>query len=166
VFAVALAGYPLAYAGNLTALAAVLAALGLVFVLVAVAFRARFAVGAGLFAIAAEYVLVEVAGKVATASIVGYAVGLVVLAEIVLWHGLLPSPARMDTAVLTRWLQTVALTGLGAAVLAFVVLAGAGLTIPGATPAAIAGSGAGILLVAIPWLLLRRSPGHAGPGKD
>jgi hypothetical protein len=165
LLAAALAGYPLAYAGGLTAPAALLAAFGLLFVLAAVVFRARSAVGPGLFALAAEYVLAEVTGRVATASIVGYAVGLVILAEIVLWQGMLPSPARMDTAVLTRWLRGVVLIGLGGAVLAVVVLAGADLAIPGAISGAIAGSGAGILLLAIPWLLLTKRPDRVGHAK-
>ena len=96
VLAAALAGYSLVYAGGLRAPAALLAGLGLIFVLAAVVFRRPFAVAAGLFALAAEYVLVEVTGHVPTVSLAGYAAGFVVLAEVLLWQGQLPSAARMD----------------------------------------------------------------------
>ena len=64
---------------------ALLAGLGLLFVLPAVVFRTRFATAAGLFSLAAEYVLVEVTDRVAILSIAGYAAGLVILAELLLW---------------------------------------------------------------------------------
>ena len=133
-----------------------LAGLGLLFVLAAAVFRVRFAVAAGLFALAAEYVLVEVTDHVATVSIAGYAVGLVVLAEVLLWSGQLPSPARMDVAVVARWLQGVAATALAGAALALVVLAAAGFQIPGVLSGTMAGAAAAAVMLALPWLLLRR----------
>ncbi len=156
VLAAALAGYPLAYAGDLTPPAALLAGLGLLFVLAAAVFRVRFAVAVGLFALAAEYVLVEVTDHVATVSIAGYAVGLVVLAEVLLWSGQLPSPARMDVAVVTRWLRGVAATALAGAALALVVLAAAGFRMPGVLTGTIAGAAAAAVMLALPWLLVRR----------
>jgi len=166
LIAAVLAGYPLVYAGDLTAAAALLAALGLLFVVVTVISRTRFAVAAGLFALAAEYVLVEASDRVGVVSIIGYAAGLVVLAEILVWLEQLPYPARMDVTVLSRWLQGVGLIGLSAAGLAVIVLAAAGLRIPGAVSGAIAASLAVLLLIAIPWLLIKRPPGRAAGRKQ
>jgi len=131
-----------------------------------VVFRVRSAMAAGLFALAAEYVLVEVTDRVPAVSIAGYAVGLVVLAELLLWSGQLPSPARMEVAVLTRWLQGVALTAAAAAGLAIVVLAAAGFQIPGAFTGTIGGAAAAAVLLALPWLLVRRGAVRRGRARD
>jgi hypothetical protein len=151
----ATAAYPLAYAGDLRAPVALLAAVGLFSVLVAVVFRARSAVAVALFALAAGYVLVEVAGRLATVSVAAYSVGLIVLAEVLFWPVQLPPRARVDRKVVVRWAQRVALAAIGAALLAFLVLVAAGLEIPGAVYGAILGAAAALLLLAVPWLLTR-----------
>jgi hypothetical protein len=166
VIAAALAGYSLAYAGELTPPAALLTGLGLFFVLLAVVFRARFAVAAGLLVLAAEYVLIEVTDRVPAVSIAGYAVGLVVLAELLLWSEQLPSPARMEVAVLTRWLQGVALTAAAAAGLALIVLTAAGFHVSGAFTGTVGGAAAAAVLLALPWLLVRRGAVRRGRARD
>jgi hypothetical protein len=155
IVAAALAAYPVVYAGNLTPPAALLAGAGLFFALVAVVFRARFAVGVALFALAGGYVLIEVAGRLATISVAAYAVGLIVLAEVLSWPAQLPLRARVDRKIVVRWAQRVALMAVGAALLALLVLVAAGLQIPGAVYGAVLGAAAALLLLAVPWLLTR-----------
>jgi hypothetical protein len=157
-----LAGYPLGHAGDLIAPAALLAALGLLSALGSLLFRLRFVLAPGLLALAAEYVLVETSGRVPAVSLAGYSAGLVVLAEVLLWQRELPTPARMDVLVLVRWLQGVGLSALAAAVLAFIVLFAAGLQLPGPAWGALAGAAAGMLLLALPWLLLRGRGSRGG----
>jgi hypothetical protein len=166
LLAAVLAGYPLAYAGELAPPVALLAGLGVVLVIPAVVFRARFATTAGLCALAAEYVLVEVTDRVAILSIVGYAVGLVILAELLLWPVSLPAPGRVDLSVVVRWLRGLTLIALAAAVLAILVLAAAGFRIPGAPTGTIAAAAAAAIVLALPWLLLRRSLARGAPRKN
>jgi hypothetical protein len=132
-----------------------LAGVGVLSVLLAVTLRVSSAITVGLFALAAEYVLLEAAGHVATFSIVAYAAGLVVLAEILLWLRQLPSSARVDAAVVAGWARGVALIALGTIVLTVVVLAAAGLQIPGAVSGALAGAAAVVFLLALVWALGR-----------
>ena len=87
MLACVLAAYPIVVTTRALAFAVVpLAALGVLFALLALLFRVRFAAGA-LFALAVEYVLVEVTGHAGGLSIIGYAVGLVVLCELLFWSG-------------------------------------------------------------------------------
>jgi hypothetical protein len=155
VVAAALAGYALAYAGDLVAPAALLAGLGLLLALLTLTLRLRVTALAVL-SLAGEYVLVEVTGRVATLTVVGYAVGLAVFAELALWTADLPASGRADMAVVTRGLRGVVLIAIGAAALALLVLIASGLQIPGAVPATIAGAAAAAVLLALPWLLVRR----------
>ncbi len=142
---------------------ALLAGLGLLFVIPAVVFRSRSATAAGLFLLAAEYVLVEVTDRVAILSIAGYAAGLVILAELLLWSASLPSPSRVDLSVITRWLWGVTLIAVAAAALAIMVLAVADLRIPGGPTGTIAGATAAAMVLALPWLLLRRRLARSAP---
>lgn len=155
MLAAALAGYPLVYAGDLIAPAALLAGLGLLLVLLSILPRAPFVLAPGLLALAGGYVLVEATNRAAALSVVGYAAGLVVLAELLLWLGQLPSPGRMESAVLARWLQGVALIAMAAVVLAALVLVAGELQLAGAVSGAMAGSLALLLLLGLPWFLLR-----------
>jgi hypothetical protein len=155
VVAAALAAYALAYAGDLIAPAALLAGLGLLLALLALTLRPRVTVLAVL-SLAAEYVLVEISGRVSTLTVVGYAVGLAVFAELVLWAAELPASGRADVAVVSGGLRGLVLIAIGAAALALLVLVASGLQIPGAVPATIAGVTAAAALLVLPWIMVRR----------
>lgn len=145
-------------AGALSPLVDLLGALGLLFVAVAVLRRGSL-VGAGLFSLAAEYVVVEATGRTAATSIVAYTVALSLLAELVLWLGELPSAATADWGVVVDRLLVLAVMALAAALLALVALAAAGLRVAEAFEAALFGTAAAVALLALPWLLLRRQDG-------
>ena len=132
-----------------------LAVLGVLFALTALVLRARFT-GAAVFILAVEYTIVEVTDRVGSLSIVAYAVGLVVLCELLLWFGRLPTRGLADASAVVGQLRGIGLLGLAAALLALVALAAAGLRIPGALAGTIAGSAAAIILLALPRFLVTR----------
>jgi hypothetical protein len=156
LLAAGLAAYPVVTAGRLAPLLGLLAAVGVLCVLLALAARGLFT-GAALFTLALEYALAEVTGRVPAGSVIGYAAGLIVVSELLLWSARLPRSASADRAVAAGHVLALALLAVAAAVLAVAVLAAAGLRLPGALEAALLGTAAAVALLALPWLLLRRS---------
>ena len=143
-------------AGQLRAVAGLLAAPGLGCALLALFYRVRFAGGA-LFALTIEYMVVEATGGAGHLSVIGYATGLVVFCEAVFWLDQLPPEALVARSVLVERILGLGLAGAGAAVLALVVLLASGLEFPGSFQAALAGASAAAAVLALPWLLLRRT---------
>ena len=117
--------------------------------------RGRLA-GPALFTLATVYTIVEATGHAPAASVIGYAAGLVVVSELLLWAAQLPGSAAADRAVAAGRLTLLIAIALAATLLALAVLAAAGLRLPGALEAALLGTAAAVALLALPWLLLRR----------
>lgn len=163
----ALGAYPVIDAAGLVPLTATLAVFGVFFVILAILLREHF-IGVALLALAIEYLVAEATGSASTLSIGIYAVGLIVLCELVFWTRRLADCARVDTSVVTGWLRGVALIGIAAALLAVLALAATGCQIPGSVTAAIVGSTAAVALLALPWLQTgsRHAGGHAREQKD
>ena len=159
--AAALAAYPLPGAGRLAPLLGLVGGAGLGAALAAPHVRARLT-GPALFALATEYVLAESAGRVPAVSVTGYAAGLIVMAELLLWAGQLPRRGRADWAVAAAQAVTLAVLALAGAVLALAALAVAGLRLPGVWTGALVGMAAAAALLALPLLLLR-STATRGP---
>jgi hypothetical protein len=90
---------------------------------------------------------------------VAYAAGLVVYTEILLWLGQVPSSALVDGRVLAIWLRNLGLTALAGALLALVALAATGFQMPGALAGPLVGCAAAAVLLAVPWLLVRKRGG-------
>jgi hypothetical protein len=151
-----LATYPIVVAGVLAPLIAALAGIALLCTLLAIVSRRRF-VGAALFALAAEYVVVEATGRAAASSVVAYAVGLIVLSELLLLAAELPRRGLVDATVVASELLVLGGTALAAALLALVALAASAVRLPGGFEAALLGSVAAVAVLGIPLLLLRRS---------
>jgi hypothetical protein len=141
-------------AGELAPAVDLLGAVALLLVTTTLAFRAPLA-GAALFVLGAEYVLVEATGRAPAASVIAYGVGLLLCAELLLWAGELPSAAVADRALVAERLASLAVLVSGAAVLGLVALAGSGVRLPGAFAAALVGTTAAIVLLALPLALLR-----------
>jgi len=158
LLAAGLAAYPVFTAGRLAPLLGLLAAAGLICALLGLLARGRFT-GAALFTLALEYALAEATGRVPAGSVIGYAAGLIVVSELLLWSARLPRSASADRAVAGWHVLALAVLAVAAAVLAATVLAAAGLRLPGALEAALLGTAAAVTLLALPWLLLRRSIG-------
>jgi len=133
----------------------VLGAIGLLCVLTALLGRGRLA-GPALFTLATEYTIVEATRHSPAASVIGYAAGLIVVSELLLWSAQLPRSAVTDRAVAAGRLALLTAIALAAALLALAVLAAAGLRLPGALEAALLGTVAAAALLALPWLLLRK----------
>jgi hypothetical protein len=146
------------HAGVLAPLVGLLGGLGLLFVAVAI-LRRGVLLGAGLFSLAAEYALVETTGRVAAGSVVAYAVGLVLLCELLLWLAELPSAAAVDRRIVVDRLLALAAVGSGAALAALVVLAATGLRVGTGFEAALLGTAAALALLALPLLLVRSDHG-------
>lgn len=154
--------YPSLAAGRLASLTGLLGAVGVACAITAVLARGLYAAGA-LFSLAAEYVLAEVTGHVPPGSVIAYAVGLILVCELLLWAAWLPRRARADRAVAVRYLAWLAAMAAAAALLALAVLAAASLRLPSALVAAVLGIAAAVALLALPWLL-GRGAGGPGPG--
>ena len=142
---------------------AVLAALGMLFTFAALVFGARFA-GGGVAAVAIEYVVVLAASKTGAPSLVAYAAGLVVLAELLFWTAELRFPGLVDWAVVAACAARAGAAGAAGAVFAVVVLVASGLQLPGPVWAVAVGCAAAVVLLAIPWLLLRKQAGRGTRG--
>jgi hypothetical protein len=142
-------------AGELSPLVDLLGAAGFLLSVAAGAARRRVT-GAALSALGAEYVLVETTGRVAAATVIAYAVGLILCAELLLWAGDLPTRALADGAIVADRLVTLGAVAACAALLALVALAGSGVRIPGAFAAASLGALAAAGLLGLPLMLLRR----------
>ena len=142
-------------AGKLAPLVDLLGAVGFLLVAPAALARPRLA-GLALFALAAEYVVVETTGRVAAATVIAYAVGLILCAELLLWAAELPSLAVADRAIVADRLVALGAVAVAAALLALVALAGSGVRLPGAFAAALLGAIAAAALLGLPMLLLRR----------
>jgi hypothetical protein len=154
--AAGLAAYPMLAAGALGPLVDPLGGVGLLFVLAAILRRRRF-VGAALFTLALEYVLVEATGRAGPGSVLAYAVGLIVLSELLLLGGELPRAAIADRSLAVGALVLLAGVALAAALLALVALAATTVRLPGAFEAALLGTTGAVALLALPRLLLRRA---------
>jgi len=165
--AVALAGglatYPILRAGPLTRVAVPLAVIALLLVLSSVIWRGRLT-EAVLFFVAGEYLIVQVTDHVSTLSVVGYAAGLVVLCELLFFGAGLPQSGTVDSGVIVERLLRLTLTGVGAAVVAVLVLAVGGWRTTGVVKAALIGMAAAIVLCGLPWLLTRRRRGEDDRG--
>jgi len=135
--------------------AAPLAVVGLLLTLLAVAWPLRLT-GPVLFVLAGEYLVVEVAGRVPTVSVVAYAVGLAALCEVLHFHGQLPASGIVYLRVIAERLLYLGVVGLGAAVIAVLVLVVGGLRTFDALAAGFVGMAAAVLLCVIPWVLVRR----------
>jgi len=153
--ATGLATYPIVVAGVLAPLIAALAGIALLCTLLAIVSRRRF-VGAALFALATEYVVVEATGRAAATSVVAYAVGLILLSELLLLAAELPRRGLVDASVVASGLLALGGIALAAALLALVTLAASAVRLPGGFEAALLGSVAAVALLGIPLLLLRR----------
>lgn len=154
MLAAGLAAYPVVQAGALGRAVLLLAVLAMVCVVAAVVLWGRLA-GVALFLLAAEYVVVEATSRVGPLSIVVYAVGLIVLFELLLWSAELPRRAVVDRAVATHRVLSLGLIASAAALLALVALAAAGLSLGGAYRGALIGVVAAVLLIGSPWVLVR-----------
>ena len=152
----ALAAYPIAEAGRLGPLVDVLAVLGLL--LVVASLRLGRWSGGALLALAGAYVTVDASGDVGTATVIAYAVGLFVLAELLRWSESLRAVDVADRAALAGRLSLLAALGATSVLLALVVLAATSLQLPQAFEAALLGSAAAVVLLALPVLLLGRGP--------
>ncbi|MGH3231689.1 MAG: hypothetical protein ACRDOH_00100 [Streptosporangiaceae bacterium] len=157
-----LAAYPLFTAGRLAPLLGLLAAAGLLCVLLALLARGIFA-AAALFTLAIEYTVAEATGCVPAGSVIGYAAGLIVVSELLQWSARLPRSAVADRAVAAGHLLTLAVLAVAAAVLAVAVLAAASLRLPEALEATLLGTAAAVALLALPWLLLRKARRRSVP---
>jgi hypothetical protein len=138
LLAAGLAAYPIFTAGRLAPLLGALAAAGLLCVLLALLARGWFT-GAALFTLAIENAAAEATGDVPAGSVIGYAAG----------H-----------------LLTLVAIAAAAAVLAVAVLAAASLRLPGALEATLLGTAAAVSLLALPWLLLRKSNNFMARGQS
>lgn len=116
-----------------------------------------------MFTLASEYVVVEATGRAEPVSVVAYAVGLIVLAELLLAAAGFAADARADRALVVETAVTVGALAVAAALLALVTLAAATVRLPGSFEAALLGSAAAVALLALPWLLLTR---RQGPQRD
>jgi hypothetical protein len=152
---VVLAGYPIVRAGMLAPLIASLGAVGMLFTLIAIWSRGRLAAMA-VFSLAAEYVIVEATGRTSSTTVIPYGVGFIVLCELVLGSAELPSRAVADAEAVGERLLKLAATGLAAALLAMVALAATSLQLASAFVPGLIGAIAAVLLLTLPWLLLRR----------
>ena len=159
VIAGALVAYPIVRAGSLLPAVTALGAVGLLSTLAALFFRVHFA-GPALFSLAAEYVVVEATGRAGTFSMIAYAAGLVVLTEVLLWLGQLPSSAFVDVRVVGVWLRNVGLTALAGALLGFIALTATSFRVPGTLAGTLVGCAAAVILLALPWLLVRKRDGR------
>jgi hypothetical protein len=159
--AAALAAYPVVVAGALVPLVAVLAGLGLLSVLAAILSRRRF-VGAALCTLATEYVVVESTGRAGVGSILAYAVGLILVSELLLFAAELPRQATMDRGLVLAAMLVLAAIAVAAALLALVVLAATTVRLPGGFEAALLGACAAVTLLALPVLQLRHGRVRAG----
>jgi hypothetical protein len=156
LLAAALASYPLIGAGRLAPLLAALGALGELLVVAAAAWRGR-GLAPALVVLGAEAVTAEATGDLPPASVVAYAAGLIVLAELLSWVGELPWRARIDASFAAERLLLLAGLALAGALLALVALAAGGATVLGGLDAALVGFPAAIALLVLPHLLVRRS---------
>jgi hypothetical protein len=159
VIAGTLAVFPAVEAGSLLRLTAPLAVVGVLLVILAVVWLGRLT-GAALFILAAEYLAVEVAGRVPTVSVVAYAAGLSVLCEILFFHDLLRASDAVDRRVVGERLLYLGIVGSGAALIAALVLVAGGRWTFAALEASLAGMAAAVLLCAIPWVLARHGRGR------
>ena len=141
-------------AGELLPLTATLAALGVVFVSLALFLRPGL-VAAALVALTAEHLIAEATGSVSTFSLAISGVGLVVLVELVFWAQQLVVCARVDGAAVTGWLRGIALIAAASGLLAMVALAATGFRTPGALAGTVIGAAAAVVLIALPWLSVR-----------
>jgi len=156
-----LATYPVLQAGLVARAAAPLAAVGLVFVLISLWRHGRLA-GAALFLLAAEYLVVLLTDRVSPSTVIGYAAGLLLLAELLFMAAGLPSSGFVEGAVVAARLVRLLALGSGATLAAVLVLAlGRQLSL---TPvrATLLGVLATALACALPWLLVTRGRGYRG----
>lgn len=123
--------------------------------IVAVIFHGRLA-GVALFALAAEYVVVEATSGVEPVSIVIYAAGLLVMCELLLWCGQLPRRGLADRAIVVRRIVTLGLMVVAAVLLAIVALAAAGVGPIATVWGVLIGVAAAVVALLLPWLLVRR----------
>jgi hypothetical protein len=145
-------------AGRLGPLIEALGGLGLLFAFAAVLLRRRF-VAAALFTVASEYVVVEATGRAEPVSVVAYAVGLIVLAELLLTAAEYAAHARADRTLVIEKAVAIGRAAVAAALLALVTLTAATVRLPAGFEAALLGSAAAVALLALPWLLLTRQRG-------
>jgi hypothetical protein len=150
-----LAAYPVVRAGSLSRVTVPLAVIGLLLVVSSIVSRGRSG-GAALFVLAVEYLVVQLTGRVSTISAIGYAVGLMVLCELLFFTAGLPQSGTVDSGVIVGRLLRLALTGVGAAVVAVLVLAAGGWRTLGAAEAALIGMAAVVAICALPWVLVRQ----------
>ncbi|HTS72962.1 MAG TPA: hypothetical protein VMG74_04560 [Gaiellaceae bacterium] len=122
----------------------------------AILFR-RF-LGVGLVLFGAAYVVVDVTGGGASAaSTLPYAVGLIVMAELILFAAELPRGGRADGSLLTSSLLVLAAVAVAAALLGLVVLAATTVRLSAGFEATLAGGASALALLALPLLLGRRN---------
>lgn len=100
--------------------------------------------------LAAEYVVVDVSGDVSAATVIAYAAGLILLAELLQWPSVVAASALADPTVVTAKAVMLAALTAAAALLALVVLASTSLELPRAFEAALLGSAAAVTLLALP----------------
>ena len=154
--AAGLASYPIVVGGVLAPLIAGLAGAGLLCAILAILSRPRF-VGAAVFALAAAYVIVDATGRAAADSVVAYAVGLIVLSELLFLGAELPRRGFVDGSVAIAQLAMLGGTALGAALLALVALAASAVGAPGGFEAALLGGSAAVVLLGLPLLFVYRN---------
>jgi hypothetical protein len=118
--------------------------------------------GAALVLLAGEYTIVDTKGDVGTATVIAYAVGLIVIAELLLMQATTPSPARADRDLLRRRAVALAAVAGASALLALLVLGAGSLRLSASVDAALLGSVAATALLVVPLLLLRRLGGGRG----
>lgn len=160
---VGLATYPLVRAGGLMRVAAPLALIGLLLVAVAVAWPTRLT-GPLLVVLVAEYLAAELTGRVPTVSVIAYAVGLAVLAEVLDFNARVPAAGTVDVSLITRRLLFLGIVALGAAVIAVLVLVVGRARGLDTLAAVFVGATAALLLCVIPWVLIQRAKSRSQKG--
>jgi hypothetical protein len=152
--AIGLAVYPALSAGKLAPLVYSLTGAALCFLLLPLLWHGR-GVWLPLFLLATAYTVAESFGHVRIASVPAYAAGLIVLCELLFWAAELPPSARVDLAVVGGRLLSLAVIAVAAVALAPIALLATTLQVSSALFAALLGSLAASMLLAIPLVLLR-----------
>ncbi|NLE12010.1 MAG: hypothetical protein GX630_10965 [Actinobacteria bacterium] len=131
-----------------------LAAVAFAFVVVAVVWRSQV-VGPALFVLTAGYLVVEITGHAGALSVIAYAVGLVMLCELLMTYRALPMSGVVEYRVVAERVLSLVALGVGAAAVAVLVLFAGGWWSAGALEAGLIGMAAVVCLFALPWALVR-----------
>lgn len=108
------------------------------------------------FLLGTEYIVAETTGHVGAYSVVVYAAGLIAVCELLLWSVDLPASARVGANVVGRRLLSLAALTVAAVGLAAVALLATYTRLSSAFEATALGAVAAVVLLSLPYLLLRK----------